>query len=324
MLAAAMLALLQCDAERWIRALDDDRIEVRDSARRALTSMGESVLSRLVAARACGDGERRARLDAVLAEFGWSDAARRKALYLDAPALELPGPTARTEGVTFAFEGCRLAGWTLVAIRDYAVIEGEVEWTVAEVVDEAGRAVPFRLRHGVVAARAGGALRVRLRGTRTWLSPMEVTFDDVRREGRKRIGGFTVEVRWPSVRIEAPRDYPESLLTRTCDSVETQEERAAYWVRFAAPGADAFITDVRRSEARSARYHALRFNGAECVFPRRLRLTFHRPVDEPFEVESPLLLPDQALFENSRTEPGGAPRLQMQGATTMRCNGEHR
>ncbi len=215
MLLAAMFALAQGGAERWIADLGDERIEVRDAAQRALASMGEAVLPPLVAARAHAETERRGRLDAVLAEFGWSEAARRKALYLDAPPLALPGPTARTDGVTFAFEARRFAGWTLVDIRDYAAIEGEVEWTVASVIDEAGRAVAFRFWRGVLAARVEGALCVRLRGTRTWLSPTEVVFDGP--QETKRVGGFVIRAAWPQVEIEAPRPYRRSLLQRTCD-----------------------------------------------------------------------------------------------------------
>ena len=325
-LLAALLALrLQeaGEAERRIDELGDPDVEVRDRAQGRLLEMGPSILPALRRAASHEDAEIRCRAREVVEDLERlereraHDAVQRKTeLETDPPDPgKSPPPTARTDGITFAFVKRGSANGTVLTTFAAHKRSVQVDYEVARVTDESGRELALerceRCGPRQVLVKHQGTIRPFLKGTRLWFSPYTLEWKAPRAGESRKAGDFTISVDWPWLSVECRRDWPPEVLGQM-----------EPWFVFKGPGDAASHTGFVARPAiverprpaprdhpgwcsrlvmpeppdakthpspRGILYERIRIEDVESIQYR-----FLKPVEESFEVEGPWIWPKPA------------------------------
>jgi hypothetical protein len=251
-------------------------------------------------------------------------AQRERKLRLIAGPDPVEGNTVYTDGADFTFERRR---WVEAGSKDASVIRiynhshlhGELAWSVASV--RTSRDLPFETcsTHSPGVILLPGAnpepCTVRIRGVRRWLCDIPLRFNAPREGDCQRIGKFTVTLEWPHVVLRCDDPLPPTVVTKMLQSWDLLGTVAG--LRNPAPEIAIptdepiiFFPEARETlepvtlawcgcKDRPARQdlppatsqkRLVRIEGvaglAELI---ELSLMLHIPVQEPFDVTSPLL-----------------------------------
>lgn len=328
LLLIILAAAQDAEVDRLVARLGDDAPAAREEAERKLIEKGERALPALRRALESADPEVRARAQTAVARIE-EDAAHMALQRQQRPGkivvsagdhTEIPSNAAVTDGARFTFacrpwpaEGPR-AG-TIIETTALKYLDGNLEWEVAALTT--GRGVETCDRHSPDLVYAPGEWRtgagVQVKGLRRWYCDIPMRFDDPRDGDRRHAGPYTLVVRWPSIVVETDTPVSTWILPQmlsTSDITITFKEPEAsgrYGSRlggkrnsiargptpvYAWCGCAGQPAKETRKPPPMSREHAVKdplriYPAIEKV--ASISLTFHRPVEEPFEVTSPAL-----------------------------------
>jgi hypothetical protein len=309
---------------RLAAALGADAVEERDRARARLLEVGEPALPALRPLAEAADAELRLRARFLIetierrAAERRHDEAQRRVVFREGP----PAPTGeevrhsvRTEGALFVFGRKPFGGHAVAYTGRRAIKDIRVEFRVAKAADPAGRDVEVeacgRCSPGMVLVKTAGPFRLRLQGVRTWFSPYEIVFESPKLGDFRKVGDATIRVAWPDLAVRSERGWPPAVLSSIGDEfrfellpgrerVETLDfvsdkpfrgigstEPPAGWCYCVKGPSPVRPPPPRETELRVVGGG----EGTPLEDVARIRYTFRKPVEEPFEVESPDLLP---------------------------------
>lgn len=305
------------DLPALLANLNDDDITVRDDAQAALKRLTPASLPALKQALAKATGDARARLAEIVDLLDRTELERTHDAAQRARFLKTDRPD---EGLTLLCTPAAKNDGIIVTTTLTPAPGLECSWTVTSAADEKGGAVKME-RCGVCSPRLVFAatqepVRLRVAGVRRWFSDYDVVFENPRNGESRRIGGFTLEIAWPHVVITSEKPVPAAVLTRTATSFAFDLRRPpsdvigsggccgcgrARIVRGGpkkeppgwcpcANGPSAWKEAVVPMATR----HAISGPMAEQAGidqVARIRLTFRKPIEESFEIESALLKP---------------------------------
>ncbi len=318
-LAAALLfALLPQDAdvEALVARLGDDDIAVRDDASAKLRALPIESLPAMKAALRRADGDARARLQEITVDLERLDFERRHDAEQRARFL---GTTNANEGATMTCAP-KLRDDGIVLTTTLTPAAGlEFVWTVKEVVDEKGESVKVErcavCSPRLVLACTKEPVRARVTGTRRWFSSYDVVFENPRSGDLKRIGGYTIEIAWPQIVITSNGPVASHVLTRTATefAYDLRRQPEEMWVFGSSRCGIGRIVKGGSKEppagwcscikgptpwaapaVPTSTRHVIGSSGADQFAVSqvaRIRFTFRKPVDEPFEAETVLVKP---------------------------------
>ncbi|MBI3855470.1 MAG: HEAT repeat domain-containing protein [Planctomycetes bacterium] len=328
LLAAVILCPLDNDPRRLIDRLGDEDPPVREAAMQALVALGNDALPLLRPAADHPDAEIRTRVSLLLRQIDQAAYFKslalvqrpRKIRLMAAEVLPQPG-TAVIDGGLFHFERRPWTVGSLIHTRLESNLKGEIEWSVAAVRAGEDLRVETCATHSpetVYLPEDGVApYTVVIKGTRRWLCDVPLEFRDPAEGDQRRIGPYTLTLRWPNVEVQAEGKLPPTLIySMIQDSVvraqfrrgreqlpaeprgpvtdepaiffpEAKEERAA-----AAWCGCELEPDRREKQPWLSWRRSIHIPAdPSCGFPdlASVSLTFHLPIEEPFELESPPL-----------------------------------
>ncbi len=314
-LSLGTLAPQDPDLNTLLANLNDDDITIRDEAAGALQRLPVSSLPDLKKALGRATGDARARLEEIVdlldregIERAHDAAQRTRFLKTDRS----------DEGLTLQCTSATKNDSLLLTTTLTPAAGLECSWTVKDAVDEKGNAVKLS-RCGactprLVLAATKDPVRLRVAGVRRWFSDYDVVFENPRNGETRRVGGFTLEIAWPRLIITSDKPVAASVLTRTAASFTFDLRRPASDIigaggscgcgrariirggpRKEPPGWCACLNgpcEWKEPAVAMAMRHVITGSMADQVaidHVARLRLTFRKPIEEPFEIESALL-----------------------------------
>jgi hypothetical protein len=334
LLVLAFLPPQDDDLRALVRRLGDDDPATRDRASRALEKRGQASAEALAEAMDSPDLEVRTRAATLL---GWVDpssllasriiAQRELKLRLIAGPHPVEEDKAYVDGVELTFERRR---WiqdgktrgSVIHVHPRVYLDGDVALSVASARSSRDLPVERCSVHspGVVFIPDANtaSCTVVVKGVRRWLCDVPVRFRDPVEGERRRVGRFTLTLKWPHVVVRCDDPLPPQVVTmmlgehdlrsQTPESLlqpapeidgstdepaiffpearEDGEIRKAVWCgcsrepgRSELPPATSQKRFVRIPAGDARGFHDL----------AEVALTLHVPVEEPFEVTSPPL-----------------------------------
>jgi hypothetical protein len=204
------------------------------------------------------------------------------------------------------------------ALADF---DGELEWEIATVkdgmrdvaFDTCSHHSPGRI---YVPGRTLLEPKITVRGLRRWYCPSRIEFLNPKNGDTWRVGPYTLAVRWPAIRVTAESAVPETVLIKTLlpgdirvptngDRITvtissfgsvTPSESARSMTRIGVTEAARAWCGCKGDPAKLLRQPPKTSRGISVNPEKRpndigevdwIRLTFHRPVEERFELTSP-------------------------------------
>jgi hypothetical protein len=240
MLLALLAQVPASEAESLVRDLGDELIEVRERAQVKLFALGAPGIPALRRALSSPDAEVRLRAALLLEVVERTDRERAhdgeqmKALLQGrlVPDAEQAPESGVTKGARFHVQVTSFERGWIVSTRatnylacrlDQGPGQGQLSFDVAgitdadgkeRVVERCGRCSPAK----VYVKAPAGPLKMRLSGHQVWFSRYDLEFDNPRESQRKRVGDYSIEVAWPTLRITSERDFPEKWITSMGES----------------------------------------------------------------------------------------------------------
>jgi hypothetical protein len=329
MLRLLFLLLLQ-DPDQ-IHRLGDADVNVREKAYKALEARGDTALPELTRALEDADPEVRLRAE-ILIDIRAQEKKLAELMRTQRPAklklaeipreYDFPQEIVETEGLRFTFSRRPWApeGNLLGTVYSSELSRSpgvETEWRVTSVRD--GRDLPLETcsYHSpnlvYVPGAAPKAPEVRVQGTRRWYCDVPLLLRNPSDGMTRRIGGYTVTVLWPVVRVRSDKPLPENVMGRVLQDADVtckvrpecvdncyfgfgrgcgsgcRARRTGKLAWCGCPGEPRLWDrdpEPLSSETEARDLSAQRYDIAAI---ESIALTLHLPVDEPFEVTSPPL-----------------------------------
>jgi hypothetical protein len=311
---------------KLILQLSSDSAEVRAKAEAALVALGPKAIPALRKAGAPGRG--------VLAEIErleiekTKDAENRKKFF---PYWDSRGEIQNT--YRFEVEGGRYKAAVyedkggLALYTAFHAYPTEFDFDVVHVLDSNGK--PLEIERCAVCSptwvhvKTGGPVKVKYAGVRRWFSEYDVAFENPKEGDQKRIGDFTLTVRWPEVIIASSRAWsntaPFKLISafvfENKDPEKTPKPAGGggggrYGGKFPPKHTSWCMCEggpkpPKKAEPLPPFAHAVGYLYADMkglVMPElkdvaRIQLTFQKPVEERFESETKELKVSKVLGE---------------------------
>lgn len=330
MLRCGLLAcLLLAQEPDLVEQLGDPDIGVRERAAAALAAQGSAAREKLTAARKHADPEVRSRAYDLLCRFDPDLALERLKnsqrwlhMTLVAGRSGTPADAADVDGARFRFSRRPWApkGEVLGTIVETGLepsLRGQVLWSLVSVDGDAPLAVETCALHSpgrvYIPGPAPGKIVVRLKGTRHWRCEVPVEFKNPQDGDQKTVGGYTLTLKWPELRVASERPVLQTELSASVDASEIRGELRpgreprrfggrVTLVATAACGGDERpnpawcgceekpYPGARQAPATMTEFHVhAGLMGASFDDYSSVTLPFHLPVEEPFEVTSPPL-----------------------------------
>jgi hypothetical protein len=329
LLLAAFLLLQDGELDRLLLQLGDSDPAARERATASLSARGEAARETLVKGRGHADPEIRTRSATLLLRMdqavyleGLEKAQRPlKLKLLAAGEKSLPARAAVTDGAYFSFERRPWApdGAVLGTIFETVIdpkLQGEIEWSVGAVRDGKELAVETCDYHSPRLVYVPGVPPVEgtvaLKGLRRWYCDVPVEFKNPADGVTRRVGMFALTVQWPSIAVHSDVGLPDSVLRQVLRDADI---RCVLKPGTRMGGGSSFTVTSRcgmRAPPKSPAWCGCDVKPAkfehepvptlqEMKVPstnwgrysvddfESISLTFHKPVEEPFEVTSPPL-----------------------------------
>jgi len=228
LLLACLALSQEGDVDRLVRELGDADPAVREEATRNLERLGSRPIEALRRARSSADAEVRSRVAPLIvhaereaAQEEREKAARPKQLkLLTADQNEIPPGVAITDGVRFSLKRREWAGKGVIfETQAEGLLEGDYTWDVAGIA--AGRALEIerctlhspRLVYVQGADLKGAKLTVK--GLRRWYCDTPIEFKEPKAGDAWRSGPVEVVVRWPEIVVRVDAPMPAAALEKT-------------------------------------------------------------------------------------------------------------
>lgn len=242
--AVALVALLGAqdpsEPDRLVGELGSQSAPAREKAENRLVELGEKAIPALKKAAAGADPEVRARATAALEDIDRLAGERKHDQEVRAELQKKSGMAeerekkqgfwqlAWTGGAVFRFSVLPWKGGLVLSthFRNYLAerpeeglsdlrfdVAGASDKDAKELgIDRCGLCSPF----DVYVRETSGPIKVHLKGVHRWWSLTKLEFPDPKQGDRKKVGDFTVEIDWPTIKVTSRKPYPKELLARVC------------------------------------------------------------------------------------------------------------
>jgi hypothetical protein len=241
---------------------------------------------------------------------------------LETPEKELTGAVASTDGARFTFQRRAWAPkgtvlGTIFETRAFPHLTGDFEWSVAGIREGKELALERCDSHSPILVYVPGQAPaepvVHLKGLRRWYCDVPVDFKNPANGTTHRVGPFAITIQWPAIVVHADAPIPDAVLKQVLKEgdlrirLRNPDNRFGGGARFsvvsrcgvgAAPkdpiwcGCDGkpFRWEAppppmsQTLKVDSGNFSRYALEDIESIW-----MTFHKPVEEKFEVASPVL-----------------------------------
>jgi hypothetical protein len=315
------------DVKQVLQQLAHEDPQVRAKAETTLLGMGSKAVPELRLAGESKDVRLRESAKRILAEIERVEFEKTRDAENRKVDLELDKRTTNEQSKEYPFvmEGgrCKAAVYTdkgglAVHSRFYANYRTQFDFDIISISDAWGKALEMQRCDECSPEWAhvahAGPVRVKYAGTRRWFSDYDVKFENPKDGDCKRIGDFTITVRWPELEVTSTRPYTASAFrgyaslgfdfefkdpNRTTGVVGTgrfggrfaKGKEKTTWCTCEGGPKPVQKRDLKNVVSRRIRYSYADVKGV--VIPDKvddvsvIRLTFSKPIEEPFGFESP-------------------------------------